>query len=241
MSIYTYNPNDRYRQRSAQRMVSLFTVLIFTSVIGGAGFWIGWLQAEQRIHVLVSEKQDIYDQYTALQEEITKVRAEAQTANLRLEQLRASYEEVIPAGPMQDLTLLLKQQLDEGIDARRLESVIRLARPPQNCSEPEMRRFVVSTPSYKGPDSKISILSGAIGISGSGEAATNEKGNPEAWFDSAKSVRIVFGKEGGEEEVKEGVLPLHHAIIHGDKEFRFTVAPGAQSFAKVTFDSCDYP
>jgi len=241
MSIYSYNPNDRYRQRSAQRMVSFFTVFIFTCIVAGAGFWIGWLQADQKIQVLQKEKDALHGEYDSLQDEMTQVRAESQTANLRLEQLRASYEEVIPAGPMQDLTVLLKQQLDEGIDARRLESVIRSTRPPQNCSEPGVRRFVVSTPAYKGPESRISLLSGAISISGEGAPAMNDKGKAEAWFDAAKPVRVYFMQEDGEQQMKEGVLPLHHSIIYDNKEYRFTIAPGSRSFAKVTFDRCDYP
>jgi len=40
---------------------------------------------------------------------------------------------------------------------------------------------------------------------------------------------------------KRGTLPLYHTAVIGDRQYRFTVSEGAQSFAKVTFDSCDYP
>ncbi|MCB1784428.1 MAG: hypothetical protein KDI13_10595 [Alphaproteobacteria bacterium] len=241
MSIYNYNPNERYRRRSAQRTANLIFILFLLVAISGISFWFGMLQSEQKRLVLEQEKEQLQKQATELQEQMTKIRAEAQTANIRMEQMRASYEEVIPEGPMQDLTMLLKEQLDEGIDAKRLEFVIRSTRPPQNCSEPENRRFVVLTPAYQGPESKVSILSGAITISGDGESAQNDKGKKEAWFDPARAVKLSFTLDDGATEIREGVLPLRHSIVKNGKEFRFTIAPGTQSFAKVTFDSCDYP
>lgn len=236
-----YNPNDRYRRRSALRAVRFFTSAFLIAVIGGGGFWIGRLQAEQRIHVLEAEKAALQQKDVAVQEEMTALRAEAQTANIRLEQLKAGYEEVLPEGPMQDLTVLLKKQLDEGIDAKRLEHVIRSARPPKNCSEPESRRFVVLTPAYQGPESKLAIASGIVEISGNGESARSDKGKSEAWFDPAKPVALRFVAKDGTVEKKEGVLPLYHSIVLEGREYRFTIAQGAQSFAKVTYDSCDYP
>ena len=40
---------------------------------------------------------------------------------------------------------------------------------------------------------------------------------------------------------KAGIMPLHHSVVSGNREYRFTIEEGARSFAKVTFDSCDYP
>lgn len=239
--MYNYNPNERYRRRSKQRTTSTLMMTFLVCAIAGLSFWFGMLRGEQRIISVQLENKKLQEQSDILQQEMTQTRAEAQTANIRLEQMRASYEEVIPEGPMQDLTLLLKKQLDEGIDPKRMEFIIRSARPPQNCTEPETRRFVVLTPAYQGPESKVSLLSDAIVITGEGKSARNDKGNSEAWFDPALSVQISFQQKDGKKEIKEGVLPLHHSMIYDGKEYRFTIAPGAQSFAKITFDSCDYP
>ncbi|MCF8496768.1 MAG: hypothetical protein K9G62_08930, partial [Alphaproteobacteria bacterium] len=157
-----------------------------------------------------------------------------------LEQFQETYRRVIPEGPMQSLVDLVRKQLDEGMDPARLTFAIRSARPPQNCSDPESKRLVISTPAYKGPPSQIGIAEGAIVITGAGVSATNSTGAPEAWYDPSRKVSISF-TAGGKTETETGVMPLRHSVVAGGREYRLTIEEGARSFAKVTFDSCDYP
>lgn len=240
MSIF-YDPGDRYRKRAVKKVTGRIVVFFMLVVNFGFGYWFGGLSSQKSIFMLQQEKTSSDQQVTQMQAEMTKIRAEAQTSNIRLEQMRASYEEVLPEGPMKNLVALLKKQLDEGIDEKRLESVILSARPPQNCEKPENKRFVIITPIYKGPESQVSLLSGIIVISGKGKNVVNEKNAPEAWYDAGKPVEITFKTADGHAETKSGVLPLYHSVITGGREYRFTVAADAQSFAKVTYDSCDYP
>ncbi|MGH1403305.1 MAG: hypothetical protein ACRBDL_03610 [Alphaproteobacteria bacterium] len=241
MSFSLYDPGDRYRRRAAQRMTSLILFTVIISVAVGAGFWLGQMRARQNTYILQEQNRDLNEQQTTLQDEMTALRAEAQTAMVRLEQLRASYDELLSEGAMSDLVELLKQQLQKGVDPKRLESVILSARPPQNCSDAQSKRFVVITPVYSGPSSKASIGSGVVSISGKGASAQNSKGDKEAWFDPGQPVEIVFHGRNKEPQTKKGVLPLYHSMVMGDKEYRFTVTAGAKSFAKVTYDHCDYP
>lgn len=237
----SYNPNARYRQRSQRRAFSLVFTVFFFTLIFGAGFWIGMVRSDQSAYILNSDKQTLERQYQELQNEITQVRAEAQTANVRLEQLKASYNEILSNGPLQDLVTLLKKQLEGGVDPKRIEAVILSARPPKNCSEPKSRRLLIVTPNYKGPESRISMEAGLIAVWGEGTAAKTEGDGTEAWFDSSKPVKILFHPKGGAVTHKEGVLPLYHSLVIGEREFRFTVAADAKSFVKITYDSCDYP
>ncbi|GJL84920.1 MAG: hypothetical protein DHS20C02_06950 [Micavibrio sp.] len=241
MSLSHYNPSDRYRQRSLHRILGVLRFLLIVILSGGLGFWIGNLYAGQGVMTLKAERDVLAQQRDSLQENVTRIRAEAQTANARLEQVQETYEETIPEGPMRDLITLVKKQLDEGMDPQRLSVAIQSARPPRNCSEIETKRFVVSTPAYEGPDSEISVAENMISISGKGSSAHNDKGQPEAWYDSSQIVRLVFTVVGGKQKKVNGVMPLHHSVISGDREYRFTISEGARSFAKVTFDSCDYP
>ncbi len=236
-----YDPNERYRRRASQRFLALIKVLVLCFIIGGAGFYLGILKTSKDIHILEEQKNLAQKQLKEMREDLTKLRAEASTANIRLGQLRASFDEVLPEGPMQDLVLLLKKQIDEGIDAKRLEKVILSARPPQNCSEPKSKRFVLTTPAYKGPESRVLIDGGKIIIYGKGKSARNAKGKPEAWFDPSRTVELSFKQQNQDVEVRKGYLPLYHSVIIENKEYRFTVAKGKQSFAKVTYDVCDYP
>lgn len=241
MSLSHYNPSDRYRRRSLQRALSIFRVLFILLCSSGLGFWLGHMYDQQKILTIQAERDVLIKQRDEFQEDITRVRAEAQTANARLEQVQKTYEETIPEGPMRDLMALVKKQLDEGMDPQRLTMAVQSARPPRNCSEIETKRFVVSTPAYEGPDSKITVAENTISISGTGVSARNDKGQPEAWYDPSRPVHLAFTLIGGKEQKIDGVLPLHHSAVSGEREYRFTISEGARSFAKVTFDSCDYP
>ncbi|MCB1650988.1 MAG: hypothetical protein KDI46_02955 [Alphaproteobacteria bacterium] len=241
MQISSYNPHDRYRRKAADRMAGVMTVVFMVALSLGIGFWFGNQNAGQEARILKKQMNEASDLRLKMQDEITALRAEAQTANARYKQVQDTYKETIPEGPMQELVLLLKKQIDEGRSAERLAFLIRSARPPRNCSEPQSRRFVVSTPAYKGPESKLILADGALSIKATGKSATNAKGQPEAWFDPAKKVAISFTNTEGETETKTGILPLQHSVVVGNKEYRLNITDGARSFAKVSYDSCDYP
>ena len=236
-----YDPGARYRRRSAKRFVNILKLLFLVLLIGGVGFYFGRLQAVKEIHLLEEKHKSAVNDLEDITKEITDLRAEARTSNIRYEQLKTNYEEILPAGPIQDLTMLMKKQLDEGIDPKRMESVLRAVSPPQNCTEAQSKRFVVTTPAYAGPVSKVSIDKRNIVIYGSGESARNSGGDAEAWFDPTKPVEMTFELSSGKKEVKTGVLPIQYYVIYDDKEYRFTIAPGERSFARVTYDNCDAP
>lgn len=245
MMISPYNPYDRYRRRASSRLAGVLGVFIFMGLSCAFGYWLGGQTTANRAVYLQSQLEEQLKIGEQLQSHVTELSAEAQTANTRYEQLQATVAETIPEGPMQDLITILRKQLDEGMDPQRLEFVIRSARPPRNCTEPETKRFVISTPANTGPDSQIEIADGAIVIKGTGISAANSKGQKEAWYDSSKAVTIEFivepGTESARTDKKVKTMPLHHSVVLGNREYRFTVEEGAQSFARVTFDSCDYP
>jgi len=241
MSLSSYNPNDRYRQRAAKRFSNFMMGLFILGTVFAAGFWVNTVYEEQATYILQEEKAALREQVEELQNEATELRAEAQTANVRLEQLRVSYDELLDHGALKNLIELLKQQLDKGVAKERLTSVILSARPPQNCSTPESKRFVVKTPVYKGPVSQSSISGGDVRVFGEGVSAQNQQGQREAWYDPAQAVEISFKARDGDAIVKSGVLPIYHSVVVDDKEYRITVSNGAKSFANVTFDHCDYP
>lgn len=240
MSIYPYNPNDRYKQRAVKRMTRFIFFMVFLCVVLSIGFWMGSLGSRQNLYILAQDKRLLQEENDRIQHEITQMRAQAQTASVRLEQAKVSYEELLGGNVMKDLVLLIKKQVEQGVDVERLRSVILSARPPQNCSKAETKRFVVVTPVYNGPSSIATIQNG-ISIEGTGESAKNASGKQEAWFDPGQPVEIIFSYRRGVQEKKKGLLPMYHSMVVDNKEYRFTVTAGAKSFAKVTYDHCDYP
>lgn len=239
-----YNPYERYRARSVNRLTRILVFIALVCASGAAGFWFGRQAAAGSVLTMRQEIEDLRQQRTTLQTDVTRLSAEAQTADLRYQQLQERMKQEVPDGPLRQLTDLIRQQIAEGIDPERLAHVIRSGQPPRNCTDPETKRFMVSTPAYEGSESATSLAEGAIRISGSGTSSLNAKGEPEAWYDPTHPVKIVFtvDRDGQKETTeKKGPLPLRHTIVYNDREYRFTVAEGARSFAKVTFDSCDYP
>ncbi len=241
MTLSSYDPNARYRRRSARQITNAMMLCIFLGIIFTLGYWVGGMQAQQNLYILEQEKRILQEEERETQSQMTELRAEAQTATVRLEQLRVSYEELLSDGPMQDMVTLLRQQLDKGIDVTRLKSVLLSARPPQNCTDPQSKRFVVRAPVYKGPGSNVSINGNTVSIFGNGVSVQRNGGKKEAWFDPNQPVELTFKTKDGREDKKKGVLPIYHSIVVKDKEYRFTVAVGAKSFARVTHDHCDYP
>lgn len=240
MALHSYNPHTRYRERSAQRFVSFlkFLSIVFLSIL--AGFWFGKQYGAEQLIVLKDKNETLTQERDLLQENVTELSAQAQTSETRYKQLQEQVDSIIPKGPMQDLATMVREQIDQGMDPERLAFLIRSARPPTNCSEPDVKRFVVNTPAYQGPSSKVSIAEGAIIIEGSGKSARNDKGQPEAWYDPSQPVKVTFN-HNGKQDVKRRVLPIKYSVVAEDREYRFTVESGTRSFAKVVFDSCDYP
>lgn len=241
MSLSYYNPHDRYRKRFAERMAGVVVFIVVIGVSVGAGFWLGkesMLQENRALHESVKILEGTRESQQNL---VTELRADVQTAEARLKQLRDEIQSQMPDGPVGELLRLVRKQVEEGSDPERLSFLIRSGRPPRNCSEPETRRFVVSTPTYKGPDSTVSIAEGRVVIKASGVSARNDKGQAEAWYDPSRAISLDFLKPDGQKDTKKGVMPIHHGIVIDEREYRFTIEEGARSFAKVTFDSCDYP
>lgn len=241
MSFSYYDPNERYRKRAAGQFSSFLMAFIVLASIFGVGFWFGGENAVQEEKILAARVAVLEKERAAIEQELVEVRSTAQTATARYEQLRETYEEELPEGAVQELLSLVRKQLEEGRSPERLAFLIRSARPPRNCSETKSKRFIVGTPANQGPQSKVSIGDGAVLIKGDGVSARNKNGSPEAWYNPGRAVALEFTSLEGNKETKKGTLPLHHSMVVGNREHRFTISEGARSFAKVTFDSCDYP
>ncbi len=240
MHLNSYNPHNRYRERAQARVTNAISMLLVIALSACVGFWMGKQYGVEQNISLEDQVESLTKERNTLQSNVTERRAEAQTANTRYEQIKAEYNAIMPEGPMQDLTRLVRAQIDQGMAPERLAFVIKSARPPTGCTEPETKRFVVSTPRYTGPASSASVAEGGIIIKAKGSSASNKEGQPEAWYDPAQNVEVSFVSPEGT-EVKKGAFPIRHSVVHAGREYRFTIEEGAKSFAKVVFDSCAYP
>ncbi len=240
MSLSPYNPYERYQKRFVSRLFKAMFVFAFGSICILGGYWLGSKSSEMRVRYLDNKIKESDQQIDDLQSTITELRTRVNTAEMRYSQLSTMVSEKIPEGPVEDLLDLIRTQIEEGTDPERLSFILRSARPPRNCTEPETLHFIVATPSYAGSDNVITIPDTDVQIKAKGEAVVND-GVMEAWYNPAQEVQIEFSIPGKESFSKSGLLPLYHTAVYGNREYRFTVEASAQSFAKVVYDSCDYP
>ncbi len=241
MSFILRSHHDRYKQRNREgffRGVSLVAILAAASMLG---YYAGTKKNEQDKRQIEIHNVDLQQQTESAEQTRTSLQAKYQTLVIQYQQLAEKYKRELPQGDLPLVTTLAKEQLDKGMAPNRLVQIIRSAQPPQNCSEAVSKRFILSTPVYKGPQSAITFADGAITVTGNGEPSANNRRNKEAWFDPGKPVSMVFHVIGGKKDEKTGLLPLHHTIIVQNREYRFTVSEGPRSFVVVTSDSCDYP
>ena len=241
MNFMMYESNSRSKRRDKERRRKIMVMILFVMGLCALSYWWG---GERVLSSEVAYKQksmQLEDERKGLEDKITQLGSDVQSTNVRYQQLEAKYQQEVPQGEFKQLTDLVKKQLDGGIKAERLAFVIEAARPPKNCTEPALKRFVVKTPVYSGPQGAVSFGNGVVTVAGEGAASIAPTGQPEAWYDPGKPVKITFTEIGGKQTVKESLLPIQHSLVVGNKEYRFTVAAGERSFMSVTSDSCDYP
>jgi hypothetical protein len=240
MSFILRSHQDRYRQRARENFYRGVSVFAFVAGAIAIGYFAGQKKNEQEGRFYYQKKQELESQFIKAEDEVSRLRANYQTLRLQYEQLQADYKRHVPQGDFNVLINMVREQLDKGLTIERMAQIIRSAQPPQNCTPAITKRFIVSTSAYKGPESVITFADGAITVKGTGDASINSKGVNEAWFDPGKPVKLSFTIIGGRKEVKEGLLPFHHTIILRNKEHRFTISQGPQSFIVITGDYCDY-
>ena len=236
-----YNTHNRYRNRNRSQVRRLFMSIMFVLLVFLLGIWLGKGRAGGERVFLDAQVKEKTAQIVNLEEELMLSRSNAQTAEMRYTQLQNDVLKELPFdGPLRSLIEELRLRLDEGVNPERLSFAIKAARPPQNCTDPKIKRFVLSTPVYQGPDSKVEIDDNVF-LTGEGSSAKNDKGALEAWYNPAKPVKVTIQSKDGKQKTKNSTLPFSDTMVVGDKEYRFTLSEGARSFVKVTYDHCDYP
>ena len=194
------------------------------------------VKAEERIAELTEEVDGLQQQGAALAADLAKARES-------IAAWQARYEREVPTGFVREMMALVKKKLEAGADQERLAFLVSAADRPRVCDEqPATKRFIVTTElQVGGANDAVSFGDRFITVTATGEAARDANGNLEAWYDPEKPLTVTFTYLGGKTVQAEGPLPLHHSVVAGDNEYRFTALPGARGFLTVTADRCDYP
>ena len=236
---------SRMSERRAQRRRFVRWLMVFVGVVA-AGYYAyetGTTLARRQVTELSQKVTTLEDNVTRLERRNTELAAALEVERERGQELRARYERDVPKGQTKAFLDQIQARQAEGLSAERLAFLIQSARKERECDgEPQTKRFLVSTPiAAAGGNDSVTFANNAITVTANGQPARDSSGNPEGWFDPALDVTLQFAVLGGATSEAKGMLPLHHGVVMGDSEHRFSVIPGNRGFLRVTADRCAYP
>ena len=233
---------DRKRSHFWRRLFRWLVVLALGFTAGLVAERYGSISTGESVAGLEVEVAQLLETVAGLESENAQLRGIGDADAERIRELRRRYEQDVAPAETRELLGAVRERLDAGVEQSRLAFVIGAARNQRECNAaPVTRRFVVQTPIYEGPNDSVSFADNTITVTAQGRSATDEAGNPEAWFDPAHTITVAFTGIGGERAEVRGTLPLHHALVGGDTEYRFSIVPGDRAFVEVTAEGCSYP
>ena len=198
--------------------------------------------AREEVVLLEQKIGELTDENATLRTQMAGLEAAVRTAQEESAQWHRRYQQEVPTETEQAILDLVRQRKDEGVSLGRLAFVVSEAKEQQACvTDPATRRFVVRTPIYNGANDSVSFADNTIVVTAAGASAINDAGAPEAWFDPAQEVVARFTHISGATSESRGTLPLQHAMVVDDVEYRFGLVAGDRSFINVTADACQYP
>ena len=246
MALRTGGSRLERRQRGQWRNTAV-RLLVYAGIVGLVSWWAYDMGRDRA----AAQHGSLDERLTAVEEENRRLREEAQDAGSvlarseeQLADIRRRYRADVPEGVERELLEATRRRVAEGVAPDRLMEVVNAVRAETGCKpDVRTRRFLVRTPvSPSGGGASVNVANGGFVVTGAGVSAVNAAGNPEAWFDPARPVRIAFASPGGDERAVEGVLPLRHSEIVGDELYNFSLTAGdSRGFVNVSEQVCDYP
>ncbi len=229
---------DKRRKRVYWR---LFGVALLVGVIAISGTWsydIGTTLARQEVTLLERKVSDLNEANETLRDEVLELNTELAGEKVRQGQL----ERNIPSAQERDLLTIIQARLKAGVDLDRLAFVLGAVSKVRECDlDPTTRRFVANTEIRAGANDTVSFANNSVTVTAIGAAAADSEGKPLGWFDPAKPIKVVFTNIDGTRSQTEGILPMQHSVVAGNREYRFNLVAGERSFVRVTADRCQYP
>ena len=236
---------ERRSHRRRQLRWRLFKWTVTLAAIVAAGLYsyeTGSRLAERAAARVHEEIQAVTLRIAELEQDNVELADVAAASDRGTQDWQQRYRRDIPSGEAKTLYELMQRKLQNGVGPERLSFVLEQARNQENCSdEVETKRFYVKTPLYHGANAAVGFGNSAITVTAQGIASVDAAGNAQAQFDPAQPVVVRFAQLGGATSEASGLLPLHHAVIIGDREYRFSIVTGAAGMMKVTGGRCSYP
>jgi hypothetical protein len=242
MSGFSSFGDTRRRRRRLfyGRLLQFLLTVAAVLAMGGYAYQVGVSASQARSEKLEADLVRFQESNLELRDRLAATTQRIGQAESALETLRRRYAEDVPQGELAQLLAQIRAQRAKGVAIERLAFLIDVAERPPACDPPLTKRFVPRTPVSAGPVSYVRF-DDRVTVTGTGESARNAEGLPEAWFDPARPVRLSFRTLDGEVVSIEGVVPLSHRMVVGEREYRFSVLPGERQFVEVSGQACALP
>lgn len=242
MSLGLREGRSRRRRQVRLRLLKWALALAAIVVAGIYAYETGSRLAEREVARLEQQIVDVNTRIQQLEQDNLQLAEAARGAKAKVEVWQQRYRQEIPAGELKALYELTRERLADGVDSARLSFILQQASQASDCAETiETKRFYVKTPFYNGGNDTVAFANSAIVVTAQGAASIDGTGNQQVRYDPAQPVVVRFARLGGDTSEATGLLPLHHAMVIGDKEFRFSVVAGESGMVNVTAGRCPFP
>jgi hypothetical protein len=242
MSLSSFSDTRRRRRRAFQwRFLKTVVALAVMLAAGGYSYQVGVSASQVRSEKLEADLVRFQDSNLELRDRLALSIQRSEQAESALETLRRRYAANVPQGELAALMDQLAAQRAAGVDLERLAFMIDAAGQPPACDgAPATKRFVPRTVVSTGPVSFVRF-DDRVTVTATGEPARNAEGLAEAGFDPAVPLRLDFRTLDGAVATVEGLVPLTHQMVVGEREYRFSVVAGERSFVEITAQACTLP
>ncbi|MGI9384153.1 MAG: hypothetical protein ACR2PO_13445 [Methyloligellaceae bacterium] len=242
MSLGLREGRSRCRQQLRVRLLKWALALAVVVTAGVYAYETGISLAAREVARLNERLVQLNARLQQLEQDNLQLAEAARSAKGKVEVWQQRYRQEIPTGDLKALYELMREKLAGGVDSARLAFILRQASQGSDCAETvETKRFFVKTALYNGGNDTVAFADSAIVVTAQGTAAIDGTGNQRVRYDPGQPVVVRFARLGGEASEATGLLPLHHAMVVGDKEFRFSVVAGEPGMVKVTAGRCPFP
>lgn len=242
MSLGLRDSRDRRKRKFRLALFKWVLALALIVLAGVFAYETGSRLAERETIRLKEQIAELSRTIEESRRDDSELKAAAEAAKKGQRDWQQRYEKDVPTGADKQLYELARRKLADGVDFERLKFIIQATENERQCAEGlATRRFIVPTPLYKGGNDSVGFAKATITVTAKGQTSRDKAGNPLARFDPAKEVTLIFAQLGGRVTEVRGILPLHHSVIIGDSEYRFSVVAGTPGFVLVTGDRCAYP
>ncbi len=242
MSLGLRERRGRRRRQMRLRLLRWGAALAAIVIAGVYAYETGNRLAEREVARLDEQVTDLNTRIQQLEQDNLQLAEAARSAKGKVEVWQRRYRQEIPTGDLKALYELTREKLAGGVDSARLAFILQQARQQSDCAETvETKRFYVKTALYNGGNDAVAFANSAIVVTAQGAALIDGKGNQQVRYDPAQPVVVRFARLGGDSSEASGLLPLHTAMVIGDKEFRFSVVAGEPGMVKVTVGRCPFP